>query len=114
MKTSLYPSRRAQTSTAKVWLLAVHDNRPPLPALCQHFGIEPAIALAWIAQTQKAGLLPATPLVGHWPRSARWSQPSPDPWMACGTCRRPWPCTEASTITWLERVLEAETDRAAS
>ncbi|MFI6326614.1 hypothetical protein ACIBG8_54460 [Nonomuraea sp. NPDC050556] len=98
-------SRRKIIYVATVYLRAVHDGRDPLYAVCEWFRVTRATAGQWVSRSRELGYLPTPPLCGHWPRLTRWDDgPISSAWIACEACMNPWPCTQADTIAWLERL----------
>jgi hypothetical protein len=97
-------SRRRLLDIATTYLLAVHDARPPLREICVRFEMGATKAHELLGAARQLGYLPAhPPAEGHWPRTASWRDQE-ETWIACRCCRRPWPCTHADTLTWLERL----------
>ena len=97
-------------AVAEQWMLAVHEGRGPSAALVERVGVHRSTVTRHVWAARAAGLLPpgkqgaACPdSDGHWPRMAAFNS-GVGRWLACVECHLPWPCPDASTLTWIERI----------
>ena len=74
---------------------------PPTKTVAGAIGVSVATAGRLVRRARDENLLPEAARgranftdTGHRPRTARWSDAS-DSWLACASCREPWPCLDA-------------------
>ncbi len=86
-------------AVATCYQQATDFGESPTVAVTQQFGVSRTTVGRWLAEARRQGLLPATTpgrasaYTGpHQPVRVRWVNNPHGSWVACQTCRVPWPC----------------------
>lgn len=96
------PTTDQLRNVASIYARAVAEGNPrPIQAITDVTGTSRATAHRWVERARHFGFLPPRPPGGridvHEPRRALWANDQPDSsWLACRTCRTPWPCPSGS------------------
>lgn len=81
-------------TATRLYLELVMEGDPrPVAFICRTMGVSRATVHRWLMAAKESGELVVPE---HRPRHARWGGQSPTSWLACRTCRQPWPCPSAS------------------
>ncbi len=87
-------------AVASCYQQAVDLGESPTAEVTQQFGASRTTVGRWLAEARRQGLLPATTPgratthTGlHQPARVRWVNSPRGSWVACQTCRVPWPCS---------------------